>query len=101
MKRPPFVPAEPAKICNADYIRTKVLFQYVIFNKLEAEFLEYAKIKDRTIGLNQKGGAKMDKMDFNAEIMGILNDVLAQQERIIKAVKLLSEEIEKMKSKNK
>lgn len=43
----------------------------------------------------------MDKMDFNAEIMGILNDVLAQQERIIKAVKLLSEEIEKMKSKNK
>ena len=55
----------------------------------------------RTIGLNQKGGAKMDKMDFNAEIMGILNDVLAQQERIIKAVKLLSEEIEKMKSENK
>ena len=44
---------------------------------------------------------KMDKMDFNAEIMGILNDVLAQQERIIKAVKLLSEEIEKMKSENK
>lgn len=43
----------------------------------------------------------MDKMDFNAEIMGILNDVLAQQERIIKAVKLLSEEIEKMKSENK
>lgn len=43
----------------------------------------------------------MDRMDFNAEIMGILNDVLAQQERIIKAVKLLSEEIEKMKSENK
>lgn len=43
----------------------------------------------------------MDKMDFNAEIMGILNDVLAQQERIIKAIKLLSEEIEKMKSENK
>ena len=43
----------------------------------------------------------MDKIDFNAEIMGILNDVLAQQERIIKAVKLLSEEIEKMKSENK
>lgn len=43
----------------------------------------------------------MDKMDFNAEIMGILNDVLVQQERIIKAVKLLNEEIEKMKSENK
>lgn len=43
----------------------------------------------------------MDKMDFNAEIMGILNDVLAQQERIIKAVKLLNEEVEKMKSENK
>lgn len=33
MKRPPFVPAEPAKICNADYIRTSVLFQDGIVTK--------------------------------------------------------------------
>lgn len=33
MKRPPFVPAEPAKICNADYIRTSVLFQDGIITK--------------------------------------------------------------------